>query len=96
MTSVVAITEPFSGGGSGSVTQGTVPWVVDDLQLALQFDSSASPILYLGQAAPGSATSAAVWRIQKINTTSGVAITWADGAATFTQVWDNRASLTYS
>ena len=84
------------GGGGGVVTQGTVPWVTDDRQLALRFDSSASPVLYLGQAAPGSAESSAVWRIQKIDTSSGVSMTWAGGAATYTNAWSNRASLSYS
>lgn len=84
------------GGGGGSVTQGTTPWVTDDQQLALRFDSSASPVLYLGQAAPGSAETSSVWRIQKIDTTSGVSMTWAGGAATYTNAWSNRASLSYS
>lgn len=89
-------TQGGGGGGGGSVTQGTTPWVTDDYQLALRFDSTASPVLYLGQALPGSSESSSVWRIQKIDTTSGVSITWAGGAGTFTQQWSNRASLSYS
>jgi hypothetical protein len=50
---------------------------------------------YLGEAAIGSATSSAVWRIKKIDSTTGTSITWA-GTGTFDQVWDNYASLTYS
>lgn len=84
------------GGGGGSVTQGSTPWVVDDQQLTLRFDNSAAPLLYLGQAAPGSSESASVWRIQLIDTTSGVAMKWAGGAATYTNAWSNRASLSYS
>jgi hypothetical protein len=50
---------------------------------------------YVGEAAIGTATSAASWRIKKVDSTSGVVIQWA-GAGTFNQIWDNRASLTYS
>jgi hypothetical protein len=92
----VNMTQPGGGGGGGSVTQGSVPWSVDDYQLAMQFDASASPILYLGQAVPGSLTSAAVWRIQRFDVTSGVIVKWAAGVSTFSQVWDNRAALAYS
>ncbi len=50
---------------------------------------------YVGEAAIGTATSAASWRIKKVDTTSGIAITWA-GTGIFDQVWDNRVSLSYS
>lgn len=50
---------------------------------------------YIGEAAPGSATSAAVWRIQRI-TNADSTIEWADGDGDFNNVWDNRASLSYS
>jgi hypothetical protein len=50
---------------------------------------------YVGEASIGTATSAAAWRIKKIDNTSGVVITWA-GTGVFNQIWDNRASLSYS
>lgn len=50
---------------------------------------------YVGEAAIGTATSAASWRVKKIDSTSGIVITWA-GSGTFNQVWDNYASLIYS
>ncbi len=54
---------------------------------------------YIGQAAPGTALSAASWLIKKLtfdgnNNVTG--IQYAGGAATFSQIWNNRASLTYS
>lgn len=55
-------------------------------------DEVSSSVMYVGDAAPGSATSSAVWRIKKITPTS---IRFAGGAATFANVWDNRASLGY-
>ena len=52
---------------------------------------------YIGEAALGSATSSAVWRIKKLSV-SGTVITlaWAGGVETFTQIYDNRAALSYS
>lgn len=64
--------------------------------LATRFDSSASPLIYLGQAVPGSLTSAAAWQVQRIDVTSGVIILFADGDQSFDNIWDDRASLAYS
>lgn len=68
--------------------------------LALQYDQDADPptIAYLGVAQPGASTAAAVWRIQKLTFNAGgdVVITWADGNGNFDNIWNNRASLTYS
>lgn len=50
---------------------------------------------YIGEAAIGTATSAAAWRIKKVDSTSGIVIQWA-GTGVFNQIWDNRTSLTYS
>ncbi len=50
---------------------------------------------YVGEASIGTATSAASWRVKKIDSTTGVIIQWA-GTGVFDQVWDNRASLSYS
>ena len=72
------------------------PWVVEQAPLALQFDASASPVLYLGQAQPGTATSASLWQIMRIDTTSGVVITYANGSGAYTNIWNDRASLPYS
>lgn len=50
---------------------------------------------YVGEASIGTATSAASWRIKKVDNTTGTVIQWA-GTGIFNQVWDNRASLSYS
>jgi len=50
---------------------------------------------YVGEAAIGTLTSAAAWRIKKIDSTTGIIIQWA-GTGVFDQIWDNRASLSYS
>ncbi len=50
---------------------------------------------YVGEASIGSATSSAVWRVKKVDSTTGISITWA-GTGIFNQTWDNYASLTYT
>lgn len=59
-------------------------------------DDSADPILYVGKAPIGTATSAASWQIVKLDTSSGMIKTWADGDGDFDNIWDDRVSLSYS
>ena len=74
-----------------------IHYVTDDPQLTMMLDNTGSPVMYIGQAVPGTATSASTWRIKKVDlTTPNVVITWANGISTFQNVWDNRASYTYS
>lgn len=58
----------------------------------LNMDEASSTVLYVGEADPGTANSAAAWRIKKVTPTG---VSWADGVTTFTKIWDNRASYTY-
>ena len=53
--------------------------------------------MYIGTAVPGTATSTALWKIKKV-VFSGASTTilYANGAATAVNIWDNRASLSYS
>ena len=64
---------------------------------ATQIDEVGS-VTYVGKAAIGSATSASVWQIMKIDESGDpeLVITWADGNDNFDNVWDNRLSLTYT
>ena len=63
--------------------------------------TSENNVEYEGWAAPGTATSAAFWIVCKHTYSSGnlTATEWAQttpvAPATFNQVWDDRASLTY-
>lgn len=67
------------GGGSASVSYQVL---LDDT----------GTYLYVGEAAPGTAASAASWRIKRV-TDSGVL--YADSTASFTKIWDNRSTYTY-
>jgi hypothetical protein len=64
--------------------------------LLLLDDTSTANVTYIGQAAIGSDRTQAVWQIKKVDETSGIVITWADGDANYNNIWDNRTSLTYS
>lgn len=58
-------------------------------------DTTTLNMIYIGEAVPGTATSAATWRIKRLNVAIGLIIEWS-GNGDFTQVWNNRASLTYN
>jgi len=62
---------------------------------ALRLSVSGS-ITYVGEASPGSAESGAVWRIKKIDESSGISVTWADGNTYYDNVWNDRVGLSYS
>jgi len=65
--------------------------------LAIQLDQVGASPTYLGEAQPGTITSAASWRIRKIvENGPDVTITWADGDEDFDNIWDDRLSLSYS
>jgi hypothetical protein len=51
---------------------------------------------YIGEAAAGTAASSALWRAKKVDSTSGIIITWADGNANFDNVATDLTTLTYS
>lgn len=60
-------------------------------------DESTAGTTYIGFAVPGTATSAASWQIQRVVEASSITtVTYADGNANYDNVWDNRASLSYS
>lgn len=82
--------------GDISVAQGTTPWIVSNIIYNVFLDEASATITYVGEANPGTASSAASWRIKRLDSTSGLLITWADGDSNFDKVWDDRASYTYS
>lgn len=62
-----------------------------------RIDEVDATLTYVGKANPGSDTDQNVWQIQRILVVgSETVIEFADGNAEFDNVWDNRASLTYS
>jgi hypothetical protein len=59
-------------------------------------DEASATITYLGVAAIDSLESAPVWQIRKFDLTGGISVRWADGNANFDNVWDDRATITYT
>ncbi len=75
----------------GSKEQGAF---VSSPPMSIRLDDGAT-YLYVGKAAMGAATSAASWQIARITQTDTTML-WCDGDGNFNNVWDNRASLSYS
>jgi hypothetical protein len=68
-------------------------------QTSIRIDYSGISPIFIGEAPPGSLTSDPVWRIRQIVYVPGPnpsQIIWADGDTNFDNIWDNRASLSYS
>lgn|SRR3990167_3648376 len=63
-----------------------------------RIDYTGSVLTYIGHAVPGTATAAASWKIKKLvySGTDLIGILYADGNTNFDNVWDDRASLSYS
>lgn len=61
-------------------------------------DGASPETIYRGTANPGTATSAASWRMERITIAvdGDVTIEFADGNDNFDNIYDNRASLSYS
>lgn len=69
--------------------------VSKDLEIFID-ETTTENVTYIGYAAPATGTDEANWRIKKIDETSDFELTWADGDTEFNNVWDDRASLSYS
>lgn len=87
--------KPINAGLTNTELRATALTVTDQ-PLKLELDESNAAYFYLGTAPVGSAKSAAVWRIRKIDQTTGLDDTWADGDSNYDNIWDNRSGLTYS
>lgn len=93
--------------GSGSGTQypliinpdGTIPVnTVLLLTQAIENNAQGQPV-YIGEAAPGTNTGSAAWRVRKITYTSDnfvSGITWASGNIHFDKIWTGRGSSPFS
>ena len=64
-----------------------------------QIDFVGDTVIYRGWANPGTATSTSSWRIRRttfVGSDEDVVHEWADGNDNFDNIWDDRASYTYS
>lgn len=65
----------------------------DDTVYTAQIEDTGT-YTYIGEAGPGTPTTAASWRIARVTNSSGKTEYASSGA--FKAIWDNRASITYS
>lgn len=80
----VVMIDPFGG-------------VVSNGNFTTKVDEPDASTTYVGNAQLGTAASSAGWQIQKVSVSGNVTtISWADGVDSFTKIWDNRATYTYS
>ena len=87
---------------TGEVIEG-LPVLVTNPTGASQYslradETSEENVIYKGEAAIGSSESDAVWRIQRVDMTTGITkILWANGNSDFTNKWTERiGSIFYS
>ena len=64
----------------------------------VQVDEATGSITYVGYADPGTASSSPLWQIFRLDESSDPELVklYADGDTDFDNVWDDRASLSYS
>jgi len=90
----------LTGGGANigdTITFDGTNWVTNLTQLIKEVDDVGGTTIYIGEAQPGTATSAASWRIKRVVFTGDDSETlFADGDTNFNNIWDNRAALSYS
>lgn len=84
-------------GAAGDVSTGRRLKYTQDVPLKTIIDEASATVTYIGVAHPSATTAQALWRIKKIDsTTNPTTIFFADANDNFDNVWDNRASLSYS
>jgi len=68
-----------------------------DVEYDTLIDEASATVTYIGKCAAGSVatTDEAIWKIKKIDSTSGTKISFADGSTSFNKIWDDRATYTY-
>jgi len=88
-------------GAAAAPISNTNPLPTDSAQYTQKMENTGDgQPLYMGEALPGTATSAATWRIRKMEYDNGTqrpptGVLWADGVSTFTKVWDDRSTGGY-
>lgn len=84
-------------GRAGGLTTGQPFKFTKDVEETVAVDAVSSSVTYIGVAKIGTATSSATWQISKVNVSGTVtSLTYADGNDNYDNIWDNRASLSYS
>jgi len=62
----------------------------------MKIDEASATVTYIGYAGHGVATSSALWYIEKVSVSGTVTSIQKAKGGQFVNVWDDRATLTYS
>jgi len=82
-------------GRSGGVSTGQPFKFTDLVNYAMKITEDGSNT-YIACANPGTAESAAKWKVMCLDDSTGIRITWADGNTNFDNVATDLTALTYS
>lgn len=82
-------------GRAGGVSTGQAFKFTDGVNYAMKLTEDGS-ITYIAWANPGTLESAAKWKVMKLNGTTGLVITWANGDTNFDNIATDLTTLTYS
>lgn len=81
------------------VTQGGIQFshdAVNSLDKKIENVGGGGTTYYQGEAAPGSTTTADLWRVKRIAVVGDVtSVSFADGSPNFNKSWDGRTGYTY-
>lgn len=95
------ITKAYKELSASEIAPGIWGLVVDSTQaeVAAQLTTRIDDLgttLYVGKAVLGASEAAPVWQIFRLLETGAVSsIQWPDGSDSFSQIWANRAALSY-
>lgn len=89
------VIEMAEHGRAGGVSTGQPFKFTDFVNYAIK-TTEVGDVTYIAYANPGTAQSAAKWKAMKMDATSGLVITWADGNVNFDNVATDLTALTYS
>lgn len=77
-------------------TTNTLDRMIVEGTTELLIDEASTTVTYIGESPANSATTDAVWKIFKIDsTTNPTSLKYADGSTSFNKVWNDRATYTY-
>lgn len=82
-------------GRAGGVSTGQPFKFSDGVKYAIKITEVGS-VTYIAYANPGTAESAASWQALKLDSSSGIRITWADSNTNFDNVATDLTALSYS
>lgn len=64
--------------------------------MATKVDTISPDYVYVGKARIGAAATQPLWQIKKVLLGTEISVLYADGNNNFDNIWDDRASLTYT